>query len=116
MRIFLIIAVALTAWGCERVEADTPAAQRAVVARACVDGKLAGFGLKSDRGGCACAANVLQAQLSAASMTALEDYARGREEGFARALPRLPVDERKLFTPGRPAGGATLGKVAADCG
>ncbi|MFT4255254.1 MAG: hypothetical protein QM608_22565 [Caulobacter sp.] len=117
MRKFLIIAAAatsaLTAWSCDRVEADAPAAQRAIVTRACVDGKLTGLGLKYDRIGCACAANVLQAQLSPAAMTVLEDYARGREDGFAQALPTLPAEERALFAKGQ--GGTALARVAADC-
>lgn len=117
MRKFLIIVAVLAsgvvASSCDRVEADAPAAQRAVVTRACVDGKLAGLGLKYDRIGCACAANVLQAQLSPAAMTVLEDYARGRENGFEAALPTLPAEDQALFAKGE--GGASLAKVAADC-
>ncbi|MBI1682540.1 hypothetical protein [Caulobacter hibisci] len=115
MRLFLIMAAALAAWSCERAPNDAPAAQRAVVARACVDGKLTRFGLKYDRIGCACAANVLQAQLSPAAMTALENYARGRQDGYAGALPTLPAEERVLFNTTRIHDGSPLAKVAADC-
>lgn len=115
MRTILTIFAVLAVSACSRVEADTPAAQREAVTRACLDGKLTAFGLKLDRVGCACASNVLQAQLSPKAMTALEDYARGREDGFDAARAGLSGDEKLMLDPKRPAGAPDLGKVASDC-
>jgi hypothetical protein len=115
MRTILTILAVLAIGGCSRVEADTPAAQREAVTRACIGGDLAAFGLKLDRVGCACVSNVLQAQLSPKAMTALEDYARGRHDGFDAARAGLGGDEKLMLDPGRPAGAPDLRKVAADC-
>ncbi len=115
MRTILTILAVLALSACGRVQADTPAAQREAVTKACVDGKLAAFGLKLDRVGCACASNVLQAQLSPKAMTALEDHARGREDGFDAARAGLNGDEKLMLDPKRSAGAPDLRKVAADC-
>ncbi|MDG2530638.1 hypothetical protein [Caulobacter endophyticus] len=115
MRAILTILALLALSGCSRVEADTPAAQREAVTRACLEGKLVPFGLKLDRVGCACASNVLQAQLSPKAMTALEDYARGRKDGFESARAGLGGDEKLMLDPERSSGSPDLRKVAADC-
>ncbi|WP_145998383.1 hypothetical protein [Caulobacter flavus] len=115
MRTILTILAVLGLGACARVEAGTPAAQREAVTRACLDGKLAVFGLKLDRVGCACASNLLQAQLSPAAMTALEDHARGRSDGFDAARAGLSGEEKLMLDPGRPAGAPDLRKAAADC-
>ncbi|WP_133244901.1 hypothetical protein [Caulobacter radicis] len=115
MRTILTILAVLALSACGRVQADTPAAQREAVTKACLDGELEAFGLKLDRVGCACASNVLQAQLSPKAMTALEDHARGREKGFSAALAGLSGDEKLMLDPERPAGAPDLRKVAADC-
>lgn len=115
MRTILTILAALALSACGRVQADTPAAQRATVTKACLNGELEAFGLKLDRVGCACASNVLQAQLSPKAMTALEDYARGREDDFEAARAGLGGDEKLMLDPKRPAGAPDLRRVAADC-
>ncbi|KSB87909.1 hypothetical protein AS593_02090 [Caulobacter vibrioides] len=115
MRTILTILAVLAIGGCSRVEADTPAAQREAVTKACLDGRLAAFGLKLDRVGCACSANLLQAQLSPKAMTALEDYARGRQDGFDAARAGLSGDEKLMLDPERPAGAPDLRKAASDC-
>ena len=115
MRTILTVLMVLAVSACSRVEADAPAAQRRVVAEACQKGDLSGFGLKLDRVGCACAANILQAQLSPAAMTALEDYAKGRKDGFEQSRAGLSGDEKLMLDPKRPSGAPNLSKVAADC-
>lgn len=115
MRKVLTMMAVLALCACGRGgEATDPAAQRRAVSRACVEGGLRALGLKLDKVGCACAANVLQAQLSPAAMRALEAQASGDAALFSTLRGRLPADERALLDPAAAAGGR-LAAVIADC-
>ena len=95
-----------------------PAAQRNIVAKACSQGKLKDFGLGfNEEAKCVCAASEIQKQLSPEAMSALELYARGKEQQFKNAVAALPSDERIFLETERTNKTLdnTLLGVAVDC-